>query len=60
VLGYLRLGTSLAWPPSERDPAIREIRFNFDPSVNFVENHSMRLLADGLRKAAESQGARSQ
>ncbi len=56
VLSYVRLLTSLAWPPSERDPAIREIRFNFDPSVNFIENHSMNILADGLRKAAGGQG----
>lgn len=56
VLSYVRLLTSLAWAPSERDPAIREIRFNFDPSVNFIENHSMRILADGLQKAASGQG----
>lgn len=56
VLSYVRLATSLVWPPSERDPAIREIRFNFDSSVNFIENHSVRILADGLRKAADGQG----
>jgi pimeloyl-ACP methyl ester carboxylesterase len=56
VLSYVRLLTSLASPPSERDPAIREIRFNFDPSVNFIENHSMNILADGLQKAASGQG----
>jgi len=56
VLSYVRLATSLVSPPSERDPAIREIRFNFDPSVNFIENHSMRILAAGLRKAADGQG----
>lgn len=56
VLGYVRLATSLAWPPSERDPAIREIRFNFDPSVNGIENHSMDILAAGLRNVASGQG----
>jgi len=60
VLSYVRLGTSLGWPPSESDPAIREIRFNFDPSVNFIENHSIEILADGLRKAANGEGDCSQ
>jgi hypothetical protein len=60
ALSYVRLATSLVWPPSERNPAIREIRFNFDPSVNFIENHSMSILADGLRDAADGQGACSQ
>jgi hypothetical protein len=56
VLSYIRLATSLVRPPSERDPAIREIRFNFDPSVDFIENHSMHILAEGLRKAKGGQG----
>ncbi len=52
ILAYVRLLTSYIIPPSAVDPAIAEIRYNFDPSWNIIDNHSMGKLACGLIKAA--------
>lgn len=48
ALAYIRLMTSYLYPPSAKDPSIREIRFNLVPTWNPVRNHSMRLLAVAL------------
>ena len=52
ILAYIRLLTSYVIPPSVTDPAISEIRYNFDSSFDGVVNHSMAKLACGLLKAA--------
>lgn len=52
ILAYLRLLTSYVIPPSATDPAIYEIRYNFDSSLDGVVNHSMTRLACGIVKAA--------
>jgi pimeloyl-ACP methyl ester carboxylesterase len=52
ILAYFRLLLSYVMPPSGRDPAIREIRVNFDPDNWLILSHMMDLLADGLAKAA--------
>ena len=52
ILAYVRLLTSYVIPPSSTDPAIYEIRYNFDSSFGGVANHSMARLACGLLKAA--------
>jgi len=52
VLAYLRLLLSYVIPPSASAPAISEIRYHFDPSWNFIQDHSMATLACGITKAA--------
>jgi pimeloyl-ACP methyl ester carboxylesterase len=52
ILAYVRLLTSYIFPPSVTDPAISEIRYNFDSSLDGVVNHSMGRLACGIVKAA--------
>jgi hypothetical protein len=52
ILAYIRLLASYVIPPSATDPAISEIRYNFDASLDGVVNHSMAKLACGLVKAA--------
>ena len=52
ILAYVRLLSSYIIPPSAIDPAISEIRYNFDPSWNIIDNHSMGKLACGLSGAA--------
>jgi len=44
--------TSYLIPPSATDPAISEIRYNFDSSLDGIVNHSMSRLACGIVKAA--------
>lgn len=54
ALAYVRLLLSYVYrsssnkEPSKGDPAIREIRYNFDPSANPFKSHSMGLLACNL------------
>ena len=55
ILAYVRLLTSYVIPPSATDPAISEIRYNFDSSLDGVVNHSMARLACGIVKAAVKQ-----
>jgi hypothetical protein len=52
ILAYVRLLLSYVNPPSAAHPGIREIRYNFVTSPNFVRSHSMRLLACGLIDAS--------
>lgn len=52
VLAYIRLFTS-RWFRSKEDPAIWEYRYNFDPKLNIIRNHSIRSLACGLYFAAQ-------
>lgn len=52
ILAYVRLLTSYVIPPSATDPAISEIRYNFDSSLEGVANHSMARLTCGIVKAA--------
>jgi hypothetical protein len=52
ILAYVRLLTSYVIPPSATDPAISEIRYNFDSSLDGVVNHSMSRLACGIVKEA--------
>ena len=52
ILAYVRLLTSYVIPPSATDPAISEIRYNFDSSLDGIVNHSMGRLACGIVKAA--------
>lgn len=52
ILAYVRLLASYLIPPSATDPAISEIRYNFDSSLDGVVNHSMAILACGIVKAA--------
>jgi hypothetical protein len=51
ILAYLRLLQSYVMPPSEKAPAIREIRFNFVRSLNPIRSHSMYQLACDLSHA---------
>lgn len=52
ILAYLRLLVSYVNPPTEKSPAIREIRFNFSPSINPLSSHGVRPLAERLRDAS--------
>jgi hypothetical protein len=52
ILAYVRLLTSYVIPPSATDPAVSEIRYNFDSSLDGVVNHSMSRLACRIVKAA--------
>lgn len=45
ILSYTRLILRYLNPPQEKDPAIREIRYNFVRSLNPFSSHSMRLIA---------------
>ena len=51
ILSYIRLVLRYLNPPAEKDPAIREIRYNFVTSLNPFSSHSMRLIACELIKA---------
>jgi hypothetical protein len=51
ILAYLRLLQSYVVAPSAKDPAIREIRFNFVRSLNPIRSHSMYQLACDLSHA---------
>jgi hypothetical protein len=51
ILSYIRLILRYLNPPAEKDPAIREIRYNFVTSLNPFSSHSMRLIACELIKA---------
>lgn len=47
VLAFIRLFTSRLATTAEH-PAIWEYRYNFDPKLNIIRNHSMRSLSCGL------------
>jgi hypothetical protein len=47
VMAYLRLLTS-RFASSSKNPEIWEYRYNFDPKLNIIRNHSMRNLACGM------------
>jgi Lipase (class 3) len=51
ILSYIRLILRYLNPPQEKDPSIREIRYNFVRTVNPFSSHSMRLIACELIKA---------
>ncbi len=51
ALAYIRLLLRYVNPPSESNPAIREIRYNFVQSINPFASHSMRLIACELLRA---------
>jgi hypothetical protein len=51
ILSYVRLILRYLNPPQEKDPSIREIRYNFVPSINPFSSHSMRLIACELIRA---------
>jgi Lipase (class 3) len=53
ILSYIRLILRYLNPPQEKDPAIREIRYNFVRSINPLSSHSMRLIACELIRANE-------
>jgi len=48
ALAYIRLLLSYVNPPSLKDPAMQEIRYNFVPSLNPFSSHSMTYLACSL------------
>ena len=48
ILAYARLIIGYLNPPSAKDPAIRQIRYNFVESINPFSSHSMRLIACAL------------
>jgi len=48
ILAYVRLLLSYLLPPSAQNPAVQEIRVNFDPRLWIVMNHMMNILAAGL------------
>ena len=52
ILAYVRLLLSYVYPPPAKNPSVREIRYNFDKSINPFKSHSMRLLACELVKAS--------
>jgi hypothetical protein len=52
ALAYLRLIQSYVMPPSVRNPAVREIRYNFVRTLNPIRSHSMHQLACDLVQAA--------
>jgi len=45
ILSYIRLILRYLNPPQEKNPSIREIRYNFVRSLNPFSSHSMRLIA---------------
>ena len=51
-LSYIRLLLRYVNPPAEKDPAIREIRYNFVRTLNPFSSHSMRLIACKLMEAS--------
>ena len=51
ILSYIRLILRYLNPPQEKDPAIREVRYNFVRTLNPFSSHSMRLIACELIKA---------
>ena len=52
ILAYIRLLLSYLSPPSAADPAIRQVRYNFVPTINPIKSHSIRFLACSLIKAS--------
>jgi hypothetical protein len=54
ILAYVRLLQSYIMAPSEKNPAIREIRFNFVRTLNPISSHSMYQLACDLAHAANA------
>lgn len=51
ILAYPRLLLGYLMPPSAANPAISEIRVNFDQSWRPIGGHMMRILALGLARA---------
>ena len=45
ILAYIRLLLSYVIPPSEENPSVKEIRYNFIQTLNPFKNHSMIELA---------------
>jgi hypothetical protein len=58
ILAFLRLILGYAYPPSAIDPAIQEIRVNFDSRPWVILNHMMDTLARGLARAVGKVGLR--
>lgn len=52
ILAYVRLLLSYVYPPPSRDPAVTEIRFNFNKSWNPFSEHGIRGLACHLQHFA--------
>jgi hypothetical protein len=52
VMAYLRLLTS-RFASSSKNPEIWEYRYNFDPKLNIIRNHSMRNIACGMIHAIQ-------
>ena len=52
ILAYIRLIQSYVMPPSAKNPAVREIRYNFIRTLNPIRSHSMYQLACDLMHAA--------
>lgn len=52
ILAILRSFTSLLVKPSEKDPTIKGVRYNFLISGNWFKNHSMHNFACAISKAA--------
>lgn len=53
ILAYIRLLLSYVYPPPDRDPSVREVRYNFVESWNPFASHSMRQLACKLSQGAK-------
>lgn len=53
ILALVRSLTSFIFPPSSKDPEIRQVRFNLFPSINPILGHSMTELACKLSMAAK-------
>ena len=52
ILAYVRLVLSYVNPPSARAPAVTEIRYNFEETLNPLASHSMHDLARQLVEAS--------
>lgn len=53
ILAVIRSFTSLFVPPSQADPAIRGVRYNFFGSINPIYDHSILELAEKLQAASD-------
>ena len=52
ALSYVRTLLGIVVRPTEKNPAIRGVKFNFKHSYNPLSNHSMRLIGCSLAKYA--------
>jgi hypothetical protein len=55
ILAYVRLLLSYFKPPSDHDPAVTEVRFNFVRTGNIIASHSMPRLACELAVASRGE-----